>query len=70
MHFKRGGKWRAFDHVMFKDEAPLMLGETDRALAVMSPDGIPHVLDTGLADLALSPQEREQIQRAAQTWPD
>jgi hypothetical protein len=36
----------------------------------MSPDGIPHVLDTGLADLALSTQEREQIQRAAQTWPD
>lgn len=70
VHFKRGGKWRAFDHVMFKDESPLMLGETDRALAVMSPDGIPHVLDTGLADLALSTQEREQIQRAAQTWPD
>jgi len=69
VHYKRQGKWHAFDHVMFKDESPLMLGETDRALALMSPDGFPHVLDTGLADLTLSAEEREGLQRAAQIWP-
>lgn len=70
VHHFRDGKERKFDQTFRADEEPLFLGQTDHALALVSPDGVPTVLDSSLSDLKLSAEERERILVAANAWPE
>ena len=69
VHFFKDGRARKTTQVFLAQETPLMLGQSENALALLTSDGTPFVLDAALTDLVLSAQERWQIQLAAQAWP-